>query len=712
MNWMARRFPFRLQTAWSYARLSASTSRQLSMGTTPSGSYNYRLTLPRGKPTRSPKGQMTCKGTSLVFPCHPSLPVLMRISAGKLEETPLILLHLRKTPDWSAWNRALLATSTAQAVQHSYNLSYVPAEEDKEVFTAIQQYNYSVLVSTVQTPFGKGAVRQFASTFDAQAVYKVLYNHYATGVTASIHAQALEEEIIGMRLDDKHKKGCENFLNTWHLKVQELDSIRETLVPESQKRVWLTSALQTHPQMSSAITHASTMEYTMAGLSNSATITLSFTKFYELCLTTAKHIDKISQVVNKKQRDIHNTNINTPGGAGGRGGRGGRGSGRGAGRGAGGRGGRGTTNTSASQWIEPDKWKAMSEEAKQAHRDKIKQLKAARAVAANAAVTTPPAAAPPVAAAPAVPSVVAIPAPSATPSLREMLSNTANRASDDISINGTTYRRVNHHNIQYHVKNFQWASATTGSLIDGGANGGFAGADVRVIEYTNEKADVSGIGDSILKDLDIGTVAGLVNTTSGPVIGIFHQYALHGEGSTIHSPNQFRAFDLNVNDIPLKSPCGQGRQQIVTPEGYTIPLKIKNGLPYMAMSKPSDQELADYPHVIFTSDLPWDPRVMDDSDDDISTDEAPMDSLVNQFGEILDRYANTRVTAKHSPDLEALRPYFGWTPLERIRRTLEVTTQFGRADQRLPMRKHFKTRFPAANVARLNDTVATDTFFQ
>ena len=32
-------------------------------------------------------------------------------------------------------------------------------------------------------------------------------------------------------------------------------------------------------------------------------------------------------------------------------------------------------------------------------------------------------------------------------------------------------------------------------------------------------------------------------------------------------------------------------------------------------------------------------------------------------------------------------------------------------DPRIPMRKHFKTRFPAANISRLNETVATDTFF-
>jgi hypothetical protein len=62
-------------------------------------------------------------------------------------------------------------------------------------------------------------------------------------------------------------------------------------------------------------------------------------------------------------------------------------------------------------------------------------------------------------------------------------------------------------------------------------------------------------------------------------------------------------------------------------------------------------------------------------------------------------------------DFNRLKPNFGWAPVERIRKTLENTTQFARADPRLPMRKHFKTRFPAANVPRWNDTVATDTFF-
>jgi hypothetical protein len=193
-----------------------------------------------------------------------------------------------------------------------------------------------------------------------------------------------------------------------------------------------------------------------------------------------------------------------------------------------------------------------------------------------------------------------------------MLSNTANRtaASDDISMGGHIWRRVtNHTNIQYHVQSYSLAGSSPGSLIDGGANGGFAGSDVRLIELTSDRADVSGIRTSVIKDLDIGTVAGLIETTSGPIIGIFHQYAYHGQGKTIHAPNQFRAFDIKVNDVPIKSPCGYGKQNVITPEGYCIPLKIHQGLAYMNMSTPNDLELNSYPHVTFTSDMPWDPTV-------------------------------------------------------------------------------------------------------
>jgi len=50
-------------------------------------------------------------------------------------------------------------------------------------------------------------------------------------------------------------------------------------------------------------------------------------------------------------------------------------------------------------------------------------------------------------------------------------------------------------------------------------------------------------------------------------------------------------------------------------------------------------------------------------------------------------------------------------PVARIRQTLEKTTQYYRATVHHPFRKHFKSRFPGANVRRLMEWFATDTFF-
>ena len=62
-------------------------------------------------------------------------------------------------------------------------------------------------------------------------------------------------------------------------------------------------------------------------------------------------------------------------------------------------------------------------------------------------------------------------------------------------------------------------------------------------------------------------------------------------------------------------------------------------------------------------------------------------------------------------DLTPLRPNFLFVPDERIRNTLAQTTQYYRANSPLPMRQHIKSRFPAANVPRLDEDYAMDTMF-
>ena len=50
-------------------------------------------------------------------------------------------------------------------------------------------------------------------------------------------------------------------------------------------------------------------------------------------------------------------------------------------------------------------------------------------------------------------------------------------------------------------------------------------------------------------------------------------------------------------------------------------------------------------------------------------------------------------------------------PSNIIKETVKNTTQMAVNTMRIPMRQHFKSRFPAMNVRRLSEVVATDMFF-
>ena len=121
------------------------------------------------------------------------------------------------------------------------------------------------------------------------------------------------------------------------------------------------------------------------------------------------------------------------------------------------------------------------------------------------------------------------------------------------------------------------------------------------------------LGENLLKNLPIVTVAGVINTQKGPIVGMFHQYANYTQGKTIHSSNQIRDFGLTVNDVPRSS---GGKQSIVSKDGYHIPLAVREGLCYMDMRPPTDEELDSLPQLIFTADEPWTPNKIDSEPDD------------------------------------------------------------------------------------------------
>jgi hypothetical protein len=73
---------------------------------------------------------------------------------------------------------------------------------------------------------------------------------------------------------------------------------------------------------------------------------------------------------------------------------------------------------------------------------------------------------------------------------------------------------------------------------------------------------------------------------------------------------------------------------------------------------------------------------------------------------------STPTKTTKEPNYDELRPNFGWAPADIIKQTFHATTQYAKQIIRENgMRRHFKSRFPALNIHRHCEAVATDTVY-
>jgi hypothetical protein len=77
--------------------------------------------------------------------------------------------------------------------------------------------------------------------------------------------------------------------------------------------------------------------------------------------------------------------------------------------------------------------------------------------------------------------------------------------------------------------------------------------------------------------------------------------------------------------------------------------------------------------------------------------------------QILVRHYGPRKILETPRDYDALRPRFAWLPTDIIKKTFEVTTQYGWMPLNTVLRKCFKSPNPVVNVQRCDEPVATDT---
>ena len=151
-----------------------------------------------------------------------------------------------------------------------------------------------------------------------------------------------------------------------------------------------------------------------------------------------------------------------------------------------------------------------------------------------------------------------------------------------------------------------------GTLVDRGANGVVLGAGAMILDYTGERVDVEGFGNSTIANIPTGTGATYALSKEGPIILVWGQAALVETGNTVLSSIQMEAEGHEVNDKSLQAKGG--KQCIMTATGHTLPLYIYKGLPQIAMRECTYEEWETLPHVTMTSEEPWDPTQFDSED--------------------------------------------------------------------------------------------------
>ena len=536
--------------------------------------------------------------------------------ASGIKKDPEQYPAFKESRFWDSWNRELHAKAALHDVLDVLDGTYVPTTPDAiELFEFKKRFMHSVFLSKVTVA---DAVNIVKTTKDAQKCYQLLVTRYEHSPEASMDAQLVREKIVALKLDKSWRGGAVKFITHFQSQMILLESLTTDptlLWHPNAKLAQLTSAVSSHAEL-----HSIWAAERLDAVKSNRNIT--YEQYLSLAKSKAHEIDSREGTTNPR----HNRNINAHerGGRNPGGGRGGKGRGNEKWRTKNAGGGKALSQVDNDLYNKlPDDIKAVIRNARKTAKGNTPADASATPAAtrtftrtANAATTTPGDVTNTTTQSASAGIIQTITGSNASADIRNVLAAsrgpspnstgeyyTDNEGKVFISLNVLRSYRVNGHE----------HATPIGALIDGGANGGMTGTDVLVVAtHDHDCATVTGIAGNKLQNLPIVTAAGYIESTDGPVIGIFHQYAYHQTGRTIHSVPQVEHFDISVD---CKSRLKSGMQRIVTLDGWVIPLHIRNGLAHMDMRPPTEKEMAKYPHVIFTSDDTWDPRVLDDETD-------------------------------------------------------------------------------------------------
>ena len=615
---------------------------------------------------------------------------------------------LKDDKQWDRYQRDLEALCRAHGLLHILDPDYSPVGPDATaLFDRHQSFMYHIFVSTLLTDTGKKLVRDYQKTYDAQRIYAKLVEHATTSVTADTNAATIMAYLTTAVLDSTWRGTHESFIMHWLDQVRQLSDLDpKHTMPDYQKRTLLENAVRLQP-------HLLQVKNTSALLASQTRKPLDFETYVNLLLAAAQtHDAQHSSLPRSRTRKVYQTELdyiedshldNQPELS-------------------------FDIDTDIGEYqvfqsrlasaprprLPPSKWDQLDDSARRAWTQLPDSAKRVILGLSSSSAGAPAPARPPPAPHPSRPAsrqanlhevsaadflahfsdlsmgsdygtqdLESEPPPSANPILANVTKQTSMKPGElqrvmsnklaktpqnlkkqeakkhELVIDGVTYKACAT-NIKYTVK--QANLRKDFALVDRGANGGIAGEDVRIITKTTRSVDVQGLDSHQVNNIPIVTCCAITETNRGPAILVLNQYAALGKGQSILSCAQMEHFKIEVDD---KSSKVGGTQRITTPDGYIIPLRIKNGLPYVQMRPPTDRELSnpDIPHVVLTSDEDWDPCVLDSAIDDTrewatTVPDDPPDEASRPFDRFGNLKCNQSVVKLHDSALDDALDYF------------------------------------------------------
>jgi len=295
------------------------------------------------------------------------------------------------------------------------------------------------------------------------------------------------------------------------------------------------------------------------------------------------------------------------------------------------------------------------------------------------------------------------------------------------------------------------------SILDGGADTCVLGKGWEVLSIHNSRrANVVGFDHetAIKRNLPIISAVTAVDLPDGQSVLLVINEAIYNESSnhSLLSEFQLREFGVIIDSICLRH--GGTQQMKITSDtdqdDIIIPLDLAGCMVYFKHRLPTKDDFTSLRQYCLTQgDTPWNPSSFSDQVADkfykqvIDVDSHnannlklfpydPSDSQENSINgkpatpvfcpniAIKAQINHTAVTktdphySKALPskiDYERLSPYFAFRPHDVIQNTLRQTTQLAKSTIHYPMRRHLKSRFQMLRHKRLNEVIATDTYF-